>query len=817
MTGIGIDSRKEANERMYYSSAGFLALIIQLIINHDVLFSGAGGNAIPAHRRYRRFLIAMSAYYVTDILWGILYEHQLIALTHADTALYFATMALSILLWTRFVIAYLEEANRFGWILTTVGWAFFAFEMIVLAANFFLPILYSFDENGVYHAEAARYITLGIQIAMFLMTAAYALTVSARRSGTMKFRHRTIGLSSLAMGGFAIAQVCFPLLPMYAIGCMLGSCVLHAFVLEGEKEDYRSELEERLRENILKGNYYDLLTGLPGMSYFFKVAQERRSAVRREGGKPAFLFLNLSGMKFFNNAHGFAEGDQLLRRFAQLLTDTFGQDNCSRLGLDHFAVFALQDGLEDKLRGMFEAWDAANDGDGPPILAGVYPDEAEDVDISQACDYAKLACDAVRHTYLSSIMTFDADMMRSAERQRYIITHLDQAIAEGWIQVYYQPIVRAVNGRVCDEEALARWIDPDRGALSPGEFIPILEDARLIYKLDLHVVDQVLQKIQRVRDRGLCPVPQSVNLSRSDFDGCDIVEEIRRRVDGAGLGRDMLTIEITESIIGSDFDFIKGQIERFRALGFPVWMDDFGSGYSSLDVLQSLQVDLIKFDMRFMQQFDHGDKGKIILTELMKMAIGLGIDTVCEGVERADQAAFLREIGCSKLQGYYYSKPLPLDTILSRYDTGNRLDLENPAESGYYDAIGRINLYDLAVIAKEEDALMHYFSTVPMAIIEVQGDRARFTRSNQAYRDFIESAFHISLSSLGDAFGETPAGPGQPFVDMLRKCCREGGRAVFDEVMPDGSTVHSFMRRIAENPLNGTMAAAVAVLAVTEA
>ena len=124
-------------------------------------------------------------------------------------------------------------------------------------------------------------------------------------------------------------------------------------------------------------------------------------------------------------------------------------------------------------------------------------------------------------------------------------------------------------------------------------------------------------------------VPHSINLSRSDFDACDIVEEIRRRVDAAGVAHDRITIEITESVVGRDFGFMKGQIERFQKLGFPVWMDDFGTGYSSLDVLQSIPFDLIKFDMSFMQKLDEGDSGKIILTELMKLATSLGVDTVC--------------------------------------------------------------------------------------------------------------------------------------------------------------------------------------------
>ena len=199
----------------------------------------------------------------------------------------------------------------------------------------------------------------------------------------------------------------------------------------------------------------------------------------------------------------------------------------------------------------------------------------------------------------------------------------------------------------------------------------------MIYKLDLYVLDQILEKMINQRQAGLSIVPHSLNLSRADFDSCDIVEEIRKRVDAAGIGRDKLTIEVTESMIGSDFDFMKEQILRFKSLGFQVWMDDFGSGYSSLDVLQSIPFDLLKFDMHFMKLFDKEEKTKIILRELVHMAIGLGIDTLCEGVETSEQVEFLREIGCAKLQGFFFCKPIPFEDILDRYKKGKQIGFED--------------------------------------------------------------------------------------------------------------------------------------------
>ena len=374
-----------------------------------------------------------------------------------------------------------------------------------------------------------------------------------------------------------------------------------------------------------------------------------------------------------------------------------------------------------------------------------------------------------------------------------------------------------MSGRVCDEEALARWIDPVEGFLSPADFIPTLESAGVIYKLDLCVLDQVLEKIKDMESAGLYIVPQSINLSRSDFDACDMVEEIRRRVDDFGIRRDMITIEITESIIGRDFEFIRTQVERFRSLGFPVWMDDFGSGYSSLDVLQSIQFDLIKFDMSFMRKLEEGDSGKIILTELMKMATALGVDTICEGVETEEQVRFLQTIGCSKLQGYYYLKPVPLDQILERYKKGLQIGFENPEETGYYDAMGRINLYDLSFMASvDKNVLQNTFDTIPMAVIELDaaGDSVRFVRSNHSFRSFMRRVVGFDVSDSGAQYAAPGSGTGSVFMKMIGECRRNRERVFIDEQTGDGTFVHSFARRIHINPVTQTTAVAVAILSM---
>ncbi len=584
--------------------------------------------------------------------------------------------------------------------------------------------------------------------------------------------------------------------------------------IEGTVDRIPETVRTALEESAAYAARYDYLTGLPNMTFFFERAEMGRKVLLDQGGLPVLLYIDLGGMKHYNHKYGFSEGDRLLRNLARLLSRTFHADYCCHISADRFAAVADERTLSAQLDAMFQEWQQISGDRYLPICIGIYPDRFEEIPVSMAYDRAKIACDAIKGTYSSAYLYFSSELKEGIEKRQYILDHFEQALTEKWIQVYYQPIMRAVNGKVCDEEALARWIDPEKGFLSPADFIPYLEDAKVIYKLDLYVLDRILEHIQIKEEAGLYIVPHSVNLSRSDFDACDIVEEIRQRVDEAGISRDRISIEITESVIGSDFDFIKAQIERFQALGFPVWMDDFGSGYSSLDVLQSIKFDLLKFDMGFMRKLDESEDGRVILTELMKMALSLGIDTICEGVETQDQVHFLQEIGCSKLQGFYFSRPRPFEDALAYHEKNRHAGYEDPKESAYYELVCGVNLYDVSVIAREErQSLRNTYNTLPMCIIEVKGDSTRFVRTNQSYRDFFKRFFDLDLTDLGPEFVKYDAA----FMhNVVRTCCEQGIRTFYDEKMPDGSIIHSFARRIGINPVTGNIAIAIAVLSIRE-
>ena len=590
---------------------------------------------------------------------------------------------------------------------------------------------------------------------------------------------------------------------------------------QGMYENVLSQTLSRFltEESQYRGAYYDYLTGLPNMSYFYELAEAGCQKMQEQNTDSAILFFDLTGLKQFNRQHGFEEGNKLIRAVAAILAKHFSSENCARFAQDHFAAFAPEDGLKERLNAVIEECVDANDGKSLPVRIGIYPNRIEEVEIGTACDRARLAANSRKNPKGSLVAFFDMNMMEEEKNRQEIIDNLDKAIEEGWIKVYYQPIVRSTSGKVCDVEALARWDDPVRGLLSPASFIPILEETGLIHKLDMCVVRQVLMDLKLQEKSSHWNVPVSINFSRADFDGCDLVNEICTLVDEAQIDRALINIEITESMVGSDFDYMKEQIERFRAQGFQVWMDDFGSGYSSLDVLQSVKFDLIKFDMGFMRRLDEGGNGKIILTEMMRMATSLGVDTVCEGVETDAQVRFLQEIGCSKLQGYYFMKPVPPVQILERYTEEIQNGFEDPRAAAYYDTMGRVNLYDLSFMANIDDSVIkNTFDIVPMGVMEVNsdGNRVRYVRSNQSYRDFMKRAFGFDLSDPNMEYIVPKEGPGSDFMKALEACRDNGNRAFINEEMADGSVAHSFARIIGKNPVDGTESIAIAVLSITE-
>jgi len=238
---------------MTYSIIGILATILLLITNRELFWTRENKELTKTQRVYRSFLLGALAYLITDMLWGILESNKLISILYVDTVVHFIAMAAAVMLWTRYVVVYLGKKNAFGIFLSWAGRLFLIFEAVVIIINFFYPILFWFDESGTYHAGTARYVTLAIQIILFFLTFVYTLWIIAKTEGAVGHRHLNVGLFGIVMCVGIAVQVFYPLLPFYAMGYMLGTCLLHSFVMEDEKEEYRRGLEEAVaREKIQK-------------------------------------------------------------------------------------------------------------------------------------------------------------------------------------------------------------------------------------------------------------------------------------------------------------------------------------------------------------------------------------------------------------------------------------------------------------------------------------------------------------------------------------------------------------------------------------
>ena len=426
-----------------------------------------------------------------------------------------------------------------------------------------------------------------------------------------------------------------------------------------------------LKEGIIESNVdangcgYETnqLTGLPSMSFFVSRADNLLATIIDPALRPIIGFITLPQIKSFNNKFGYAQGDALIRFAAKRLGEAFPERMICCITGAQFGVMCYEDEIEPGMRKL--GADLAGFKEGYTVICKAgFAKYADGESAILLLDKARIAEGSIREHFERSFRIYDAQLDEDAKLREYVVTHLDEAIERGYLEVYYQPIICTATREICDEEALSRWNDPEHGLLAPYRFIPPLEESRQVYKLSLHVVRQVLADFKRKREAGLVPVPVSVNLSRHDFEQCDMVQAISKLVDAAGFSRDMLRIEITESAFTKNQELLKREVARFRASGFEVWMDDFGSEYSTLSLLQDLDFDLVKLDMEFMRHSSDSGRNLIIVANVLNMIKQMGIATLVEGVECEEHLGILRGMGCDKMQGYLFSKPLPLQTII---------------------------------------------------------------------------------------------------------------------------------------------------------
>lgn len=426
--------------------------------------------------------------------------------------------------------------------------------------------------------------------------------------------------------------------------------------------------DEELEELATK----DTLTGLLSFEYFTLKVKETIAKYNIQRGDSVYLFINITNFKVYNDQKGFEKGNEFLKIVGQIINETFHElALVSRQSDDHFVVFSANQNIEAKIREIAARVESQDADVKPSIKVGAAAVYNPDEDPHYAVEKARYAhAELKRMPSNKHILWYDDNMHDNYLMVQYIVTHIDEAIKNGYIKAFYQPVVWSKGRTLCGVEALARWIDPKYGFLSPAKFVPALESAQLVYKLDKEILRIVCADIRHNLDKGLPVLPVSINFSRADFGLIDIVDVVSSTVEQYKIPHELLHVEITESALTNETDTLKNTINRLHEKGFATWLDDFGSGYSSFNVLKDYDFDVLKLDMAFLIGFNGNEKAKALIKSVISLAEQIGMKTLCEGVETAEQAAFLEEASCGRLQGYLYGKPLSYEELMKKIKEG---------------------------------------------------------------------------------------------------------------------------------------------------
>ena len=432
-------------------------------------------------------------------------------------------------------------------------------------------------------------------------------------------------------------------------------------------EAQKDERLENTQSILLKLSISDEVTGIANMHYFRSQSLEYMHKKDVDIEKLIFLFLDIENFKILNEKYGFWEGNAFLKNFADMTNSVFTDSIVAHFSNDNFVVLTKDEGLEEKLNTLRKKMlDSKYDITLGLKVGGYRPESRECLPLI-ACDHARYACYSIKKRYNRDYCEYDTSMANDFQKKQYIINNIDDAIKNEYIKVFYQPVVNAKNGKLCGLEALARWEDPQYGFLSPADFIQTLEEYYQIYKLDLFVVEKVCQHFVHINERNLPVIPVSLNFSRRDFDSINLAADVEALLQKYNVDKKYIHIEVTESTLSENDEKLKEILKEFRKNGYALWLDDFGAGYSGLNVLKEYDFDMMKIDMKFLSG---NEKSRLILKNIITMAKELHMSTLTEGVETDEAYQFLRENGCEQIQGYLFGRPMPVQELYEKVKIG---------------------------------------------------------------------------------------------------------------------------------------------------
>ena len=407
---------------------------------------------------------------------------------------------------------------------------------------------------------------------------------------------------------------------------------------------------------------------LTGLLTFERFEADCMQLLSRGDKKYAVMYFDITKFKYINDEWGYSTGNELLKFAARIMNQTLSSDErFCRISGDNFLLLMEYETEDRYLRRVVsnfhtqveqfkERFPKLN----PIISTGVYFMKPNEKDLSIAIDRANAARKTVKSFHKSALAVFDEHLNYRMNREKEIENKMNDALGNGEFHIFFQPKVSLRTGKIIGAEALLRWILPDGRTIMPIDFIPIFEKNGFITELDFFVYDRVFATIRRWLDSGIIPVTISVNVSRAHVNETAFQDKLSELLDMYGITTEYLELELTESIFFDDLQVLRKMISGLRDKGFKISIDDFGSGYSSLNLLKTLPVDILKLDKDFFLQNTMDDRDKTVINSIIQLAKGLGLSVISEGVETEAQVEYLTGIGCDMAQGYYYYKPMPL-------------------------------------------------------------------------------------------------------------------------------------------------------------
>lgn len=539
-----------------------------------------------------------------------------------------------------------------------------------------------------------------------------------------------------------------------ATGILMIECIDE----EKEREsEYRKRLEDAIRLNE-RLKYVDELTGCLNKQGFFSWVKKKLK--KHPERQYVVCYSDISNLGYVNSTSGYEIGNQLLRRWAAYMKESLAEDETfARISGDCFATFLRMDnaGRKQEIEELYEKVSKqVNDYFQQfdrhfyvNIYTGIYMITQKDLldfSVERMLNSAAIAQKNAKDTGGNKISYFNNDQWERRWRNIAIKQHLSSAIEDGEIEAWIQPQYDYQANKIIGAEVLCRWNSSFMGKISPAEFIPVLEESGQVFELDLFMWEQACKFMRKCLDKEGCElVPLSVNISRRDIMEENLGDCLQSLLKKYDLSPEVLRLEITESAYMKEPEKLIERVQELQNMGFIIEMDDFGSGYSSLNMLKEVPVDILKMDLHFLAHNGQGRRGGgNIISSVIRLAQGLNIAVIAEGVETMEQSDLLKNMGCFMMQGYYFAKPMPMksfEELLQTEETGKM--------RGKFVDDNLVYIYDIMDTDSKSSYIFNHFSNAS-AVLEFDGDHVELMCVNDEYLHTLGDYEGISRQHMKD-------------------------------------------------------------------